>query len=264
MGLSNGNIVVWNSATNTVKRTIKAHNALVSSIKYLPDGNLLSGGYDSQTQIWNVNDSYSLKCFADYGSGTEKFQKVLPILNSNYFAIARLNYATVLNAVNCIAYRHLINHTGDVLSLARLANDDLVSGSADKTIKIWNWRDGILKRTIVGHSDSVTALIQLPTGELASGSADKTIKIWNPNDGTLIWTLTAHTGPITGLVVLQNGLLASSSSSDNTTRIWDTYRGVNLYQFAGHTAGINDLTLLPSGELASAGVGRAVIIWVAK
>jgi WD40 repeat protein len=62
--------------------------------------------------------------------------------------------------------------------LTALPNGDLVSGSSDYMVNIWNPNDGKLKQTLKGHS-RVRQLITLPNGNLVSASADKTIKIWH-------------------------------------------------------------------------------------
>ena len=85
--------------------------------------------------------------------------------------------------------RVLTSHNSTVYALAILLNGDLVSGSADWTIKIWNPNDGTLKRTLNGHTDYVEKLTTLLNGDLVSGSDDTTIRIWNPHDGTLNRTL---------------------------------------------------------------------------
>ncbi len=54
----------------------------------------------------------------------------------------------------------------------------LVSGSADKTIIIWNLATGNLIRTLEGHSYSVYSVAISPDGQtLVSASKDKTLKI---------------------------------------------------------------------------------------
>lgn len=58
-----------------------------------------------------------------------------------------------------------------VIALATLSNGNLVSGSLDHTVKIWNPYSGSLLFPLVGHAQLVTALITLSNGNLASGSA---------------------------------------------------------------------------------------------
>ena len=75
-----------------------------------------------------------------------------------------------------------------MFALTVLQNGDLASGSAGRTIKIWNSIDETSKRTLNGHTSGVLAFTVLHHGDFASGSADRTIKIGNQINGTLIRT----------------------------------------------------------------------------
>nr|NCR81091.1 WD40 repeat domain-containing protein [Microcystis aeruginosa K13-10] len=56
----------------------------------------------------------------------------------------------------------------------------LVSGSWDKTIKLWNVETGQEIRTLKGHDSAVYSVNFSPDGKtLVSGSWDNTIKLWN-------------------------------------------------------------------------------------
>jgi WD40 repeat protein len=68
-----------------------------------------------------------------------------------------------------------------------------VSGSDDRTIKLWDPTTGELQQTLEGHSDSVRSVAFSPDGQLlASSSADNTIKLWDPTTGELRQTLEGH------------------------------------------------------------------------
>ena len=55
-----------------------------------------------------------------------------------------------------------------------------VSGSDDKTLKVWDLATGELLRTLEGHTDAVTAVAVSGDGTRAvSGSDDKTLKVWD-------------------------------------------------------------------------------------
>ncbi|MBN3873921.1 MAG: hypothetical protein HWQ23_27725, partial [Nostoc sp. JL33] len=68
-----------------------------------------------------------------------------------------------------------------------------VSGSLDKTLKVWDLQTGKEISTLTGHNRSVNAVAIAPDGKTAvSGSLDKTLKVWDLQTGKEISTLTGH------------------------------------------------------------------------
>jgi WD40 repeat protein len=66
-----------------------------------------------------------------------------------------------------------------VYALAILPNSNIVSGSYDKTIKIWQSEYPYqLITTLYGHTSEVYKLIILPNSNIVCTSDDNTIKIW--------------------------------------------------------------------------------------
>ena len=65
-----------------------------------------------------------------------------------------------------------------VLSVAFDPKEILVSGSEDRTIKLWNKNTGNLLRTLRGHGNWVWTVAFDSNDILASGSRDNTIKLW--------------------------------------------------------------------------------------
>ena len=115
----------------------------------------------------------------------------------------------------------LRSHTKMVDCLRMLSLGQLVSSSADGTIKIWDTAGGSCLKTLKGHTNHVFSLQMLPSGQLASGSYDTTIKIWDTTAATCLKTLRGHTHYVFCLQMLPSGHLASGSA-DNTIKIWNT------------------------------------------
>jgi WD40 repeat protein len=73
----------------------------------------------------------------------------------------------------------LTGHRGSINALAMLSETELVSGSSDNTIKIWDLltEDCI---TLTGHSYGVYALATLPAQRLIfCGAGNGVVKLWN-------------------------------------------------------------------------------------
>ena len=79
----------------------------------------------------------------------------------------------------------LSGHTSWVRSLAFSSNGkSLVSGSDDKTIKLWDVQTGGLVRTFHGHTGWICCIsISVDSTTIASGSYDKTICLWDIQTG---------------------------------------------------------------------------------
>ncbi|MSV29911.1 MAG: glycosyltransferase [Bryobacterales bacterium] len=121
--------------------------------------------------------------------------------------------------------RTLEGHSGWVRSVAVTGNE-VVSGSDDNTIKIWDRQSGQLLRTLEGHSGWVSS-VAVTGNEVVSGSGDETIKIWDRQSGQLLRTLEGHSGGVMSVAVTGNEVV--SGSSDKTIKIWDRQSGREIY-----------------------------------
>src|SRR5258706_7162181 len=61
----------------------------------------------------------------------------------------------------------------------------IVTGSVDKTIRIWDVETGAtIGNPVTGHTDRVISVAYSPDGRrIASGSSDRTIRIWDAETG---------------------------------------------------------------------------------
>jgi WD40 repeat protein len=70
----------------------------------------------------------------------------------------------------------------------------IVSGSDDRTVKVWELESGRLLRSLEGHTDWVRAVAVSPDGRfIVSGSVDRTVKVWELESGRLLRSLEGHT-----------------------------------------------------------------------
>ena len=79
--------------------------------------------------------------------------------------------------------RSFRGHKDAVTSVAFNPNmKQLVSGSADSTVMVWNFKLQLRAYRFVGHKAAVTSVAVAPSGNLiASGSKDRTVRLWLPN-----------------------------------------------------------------------------------
>lgn len=140
----------------------------------------------------------------------------------------------------------------------------LVSGSDDKTIKIWDINEEEEIYTLTGHSASVISVAFSPDGEtLASASANQTIRLWNFNTRQEIKALLGHSKPITCVAFhKKNNSVLFSGSLDATISVWNIETSQITHTHTTHTNGVTCLAVHPNGKnLASGGHDCTVIVW---
>ena len=79
----------------------------------------------------------------------------------------------------------LIGHTAQVATVSLTPDGRrALSGSHDKTLKVWDLETGRERRTLAGHADWVNAVSVTSDGRRAlSGSGDNTLKVWDLETG---------------------------------------------------------------------------------
>ena len=139
----------------------------------------------------------------------------------------------------------------------------LVSGSEDKTIKIWDVTKSKALRTLSDNSSSFYAVAISPDGQtLASGGGDNKIKIWNISSGELIRTLTDHSDAVSAVAISPDGQNLASGSWDKTIKIWNISTGKLLGTLSGHSASVSAVAFSPDGRtLASGSDDYSIKIW---
>lgn len=161
-------------------------------------------------------------------------------------------------------------HAESVNSVAVTPDEQLVvSGSDDKTIKIWklpqnkNTTEITLVRTLTGHSDVVDTVAIAPNSQiLASGSWDRTIKIWNLATGELLQTLEGHSGLVNAIAISPDGQFLASGSKDNTIKLWNLSTGQLVRTIETNSLSVLSVVFSPDSQiLASSSSDGIINLW---
>ncbi len=161
----------------------------------------------------------------------------------------------------------LAGHAGAVNAVSLAADGKrAVSGSDDRTLKVWDIESGLELQTLDGHADRVTAVAVTPDGRcVVSGSRDMTLKVWDVQSGRELRTLEGHTGIIAAVALTLDGKGAVSGSWDGTLKVWDVESGREVGGFQGHEDAVYAVALTPDGKRAiSASEDTTLKVWDLK
>lgn len=129
-----------------------------------------------------------------------------------------------------------------------------LSGSDDKTLKLWNTEDGKEVRTFTGHRGAVTAVAFNPTGELAvSGSADGTLRLWDVATGQQLHATEGLGWKIASVAINPSGRLAASGADDNRVTLWELPKLERTRALAGHGWSVTSVAFSANGKSVLSG-----------
>ncbi len=158
----------------------------------------------------------------------------------------------------------LVGHTDRVTSVAVTpAGTQLVSGSDDHTVKLWDLASGLELATLAGHRDMVLSVAITPDGTRAlSASADDTVKIWDLAAAREVATLTGHRASVRSVAVSRDGRHAVSASDDCTAKVWDLASGRAVATLTGHRRWVLAVVVTPDGTRVLSGSGDSSLkVW---
>ena len=161
--------------------------------------------------------------------------------------------------------RRLEGHTDQLTSMA-LSPDGklLVTGSDDKTVRLWQFESGKELRALRASATFVLSVAISADGRrVLSGSggefknrrfsagADRSVRLWDVETGKELLKLEGHRQPVWYVKFLPDGRSAISVS-EGEARVWDLAQGREARRFGGHCSG-QGVALSPDGTLLVTG-----------
>lgn len=274
---------IWDVETGRLLHLLAGHQERVKSVGISPDGQLLlSCSADSQLRGWDKQllrqrKTSDCRYLVKASSTMVTLVNALPVSPNperRIFATgAEQGRVSIWNLDTGEWQRRIAAHSSPVLSLVFSADGKwLVSGSQNKTIKVWDLNcldDKPLYMIENAHLSEVFSLAISDSRQiLVSGGADRTVKLWNLATGeprSLKPVLEGHSGRVWCVAVSPDGSKIASASGDFTVKLWEVDTGALLQTFTGHLGEVRTVVFSPDGRLlASAGDDLEIKLWQLK
>ncbi|CCA70407.1 hypothetical protein PIIN_04346 [Serendipita indica DSM 11827] len=227
-------IRLWDADTGQpVGEPLRGHQTTVTGVGFSPDGSrIVSGSADTTIRLWDANTGRPL------GE---------PLRGHDYMATSRSQLHGLL----------LLDFSSD--------GSRIVSGSWDKTVRLWDANTGqSLGEPLRGHQHLVWAVGFSPDGSrIASGSQDNTIRLWDAGTGRQLGEPLRHQEQVMAVEFSPDGSRIVSGSWDKTIRLWDVETGQPLGEpLRGHQGHVTAARFSPDGsQIVSGSEDKTIRLW---
>ncbi|XP_016318079.1 autophagy-related protein 16-1-like isoform X5 [Sinocyclocheilus anshuiensis] len=250
---------------STALHIFDAHDGEVNAVRFSPGSRLLAtGGMDRRVKLWEV---ISGRC-EPKGALTGSNAGITSIEFDSaglYLLAASNDFASRIWTVDDYRLRHtLTGHSGKVLSARFLLdNSRIVSGSYDRTLKLWDLRSKVCMKTVFAGSscNDIVCTEQC----VMSGHFDKKVRFWDIRSESIVCELELL-GRITSLDLNHDRTELLSCSRDDLVKIIDLRSNAvrQTFDAQGFKCGsdFTRVTFSPDGSYVAAGSADGVLyIW---
>ncbi|KAK6977854.1 WD40-repeat-containing domain protein [Favolaschia claudopus] len=273
-GSDDKTLALWDVQETKQLALLTGHSAPVTCLLFSSDDSqIMSGSEDCTIRVWDVRSHDAIRVLQCADAVLS-----LALNSTTLFAGSKNGVITLRGAKHYEEISYLVDGEAAINSLSVLSRngvDQLVSGSSDGIVRIWDlsgsesWiakyrghsgpveciqstSDGLyilsasVDRTVrlwdatmtgVQGSEEFVMVVQIPENidHIVSGSTHGKIALWNTDDGSLVYEVNAHIGTVLSLSFSNDDKLIASSSVDQTICILNSGNGSIFGVLRGHT-----------------------------
>ncbi|KAJ1548375.1 hypothetical protein HK096_002032, partial [Nowakowskiella sp. JEL0078] len=244
-----------------------AHDGEINCIQLNREGTILATGGQDKKII--LHDAHSgLPKAPLVGSMQAVMSIAFNVTGEMVLGTSNDNSTKIWN-VSTSRLRHtLTGHIGKVYAAKFTDANKVVSGSHDRTIKLWDLAKGYCMKTLFTLSScNDLALMDGEGTALISGHLDNNIRVWDTRTGNMVREVTGvHSGQVTSVDMSPDSNYVLTTARDNTMKLMDvrTYEVVKVFSHERFRVGLNwtKSCFSPDGVFAACGgADGSVFVW---
>lgn len=246
-GSSDQNIFIWKFSTGEkLHEIIAAHDDSILNLKF-DHRYIVTCSKDNLIKVWNRQElSVTDENYPRIHHGASvTYPEYIVDVNSMSSAVLEAELASGhIQSLAPFSLLLSISGHGAAVNAIQINEEEIVSASGDRLIKVWNIRDGSCKKTLIGHEKGI-ACVQFDNSRILSGSNDKTVRIYDHASGAEVACLHGHHK----LVRTVQAAFGDPPGADEAMRL-EALAVENRFLDAKHSGAVSDLA---PGTLRRAG-----------
>jgi WD40 repeat protein len=142
----------------------------------------------------------------------------------------------------------------------------IISGSDDKTIKLWDIKNGKILRSLEGHSGAVNSVVPTMDGKMIiSGSDDKTEILWDIDTGKILRTLNGSNHAVHAVAITIDGRSIICGKENFSLDYWEIQTGQQRPGWStGAATNRKSVFSLDGNFIVTQAIDNSLIIWDAR
>ncbi len=258
-----GTLKIWSAPSFNVQHAIVLDDGPATSLA-VSGNKALTGHANGRVVLWDITSGRRIGSFK---RNDAEVWSVAFLDTDNRFAAASHDWKVAIWNTSATEPVHIIDAHNNAVQTVAYANTPrgplLVTGSADKSVKLWKGDSFEAVRRYSGHRDFVSTLAIRPDGSsFASAGLDGNIRIWSAKSQSTLRRLYGHKGRVGGLAFAPSGDLLVSAGDDGKVRLWDLKGGRAARVLPGTIAVQNAVSVSSDGtRIIAAGADGKLHVW---
>ena len=248
-----GTITIWSAGNGKPLNVLSGAGGPVGVLEFADSGRLLSAGEDQNAIVWDAAPAWQLAATLggnadnplDFSASPFVFRVISLDFSPDGKLLAtgggdpsRSGELMIWDVEKRELVKTIEDAHSDTVFGVQFSRDgkQIVSGAADKFVKIHEIESGKHVRSFEGHTHHVLDVSWKADGsQLVSAGADNAIKVWNVNTGEQVRTITNYSKQVTSIRFVGISGNVVSCGGDKTVRYHTAANGSNFRSFSGGT-----------------------------
>jgi len=152
----------------------------------------------------------------------------------------------------------------DYVNSGIFIDKNVITGSLDKSIKVWDYHKGYCLRSLFCYS-GCTSLAKIDSTIIASGHLDGSLRFWDSKNGDCVKHIVTQSG-ITDICVSPDGKYLLTNGRDNILSLFEisTFKQLHklTHKMYQNSSALSRICFSPDGSMIAAGTSSgAVFCW---